>query len=177
MRTRGHARRDAEFTAFVRGHSDRLHRYGYVLTGSGAEAEELVQETLVKVYLAWERICQEGSPLGYTRSAMARTHISRWRSWRRRTALQDRVVLDRTSAATSWETEATERDAMWRALRELPPRQRAVVVLRFYEDLTERDIAAALGCAVGTVKSQLSRALSTLRGLGAVHLLVSEEAR
>ena len=56
MRTRDHGRRDAEFTAFVRGHSDRLHRYGYVLTGSGAEAEELVQETLVKVYLAWERI-------------------------------------------------------------------------------------------------------------------------
>ena len=66
---------------------------------------------------------------------------------------------------------------MWRALGDLPPRQRAVVVLRFYEDLTERDIAEALGCAVGTVKSQLSRALSTLRGLGAAHLLVSEEAR
>jgi RNA polymerase sigma factor (sigma-70 family) len=91
--------------------------------------------------------------------------------------LEDRVVLDRTSTTTSWETEATERDAMWRALAALPPRQRAVVVLRFYEDLTERDIAVALGCAVGTVKSQLSRALSTLRGRGAAHLLVSEEAR
>ncbi|HKX67492.1 MAG TPA: SigE family RNA polymerase sigma factor [Intrasporangium sp.] len=178
MRTRGDSRRDDEFTAFVRGHSDRLHRYGYVLTGSAAEAEELVQETLVKVYLAWERICQEGSPLGYTRAAMARTHVSRWRSWRRRTALEDRVVLDRSSATTSWETEATERDAMWRALATLPPRQRAVVVLRYYEDLTERDSAEALGCAIGTVKSQLSRALSTLRGQGAgAHLLVSEEAR
>jgi RNA polymerase sigma-70 factor (sigma-E family) len=177
MRSRGDSRRDEEFTAFVTGHSDRLHRYGYVLTGSSAEAEELVQETLVKVYLAWERVSGEGSPLGYTRSAMARTHISRWRSWTRRRVLEDRVVLDRSSPSPSWETEATDRDVMWRALAELPPRQRAVVVLRFYEDLAERDIAEALGCTVGTVKSQLSRALSTLRGRGAALLLVSEEAR
>lgn len=177
MRTQGDGRRDEDFTAFVTGYADRLHRYGYVLTGSSAEAEELVQETLVKVYLAWERVCADGSPLGYTRSAMARTHISRWRSWKRRTALEDRVVLDRTSTSTSWESEADERDAMWRALTGLPPRQRAVVVLRFYEDLAEREIAAALGCTVGTVKSQLSRALSTLRGRGAALSLVSEEAR
>jgi RNA polymerase sigma factor (sigma-70 family) len=66
---------------------------------------------------------------------------------------------------------------MWRALAALPPRQRAVVVLRFYEDLAERDIAEALGCSIGTVKSQLSRALSTLRGRGAALWLVSEKAR
>lgn len=177
MHARDGGRRDAEFTAFVTGHSDRLHRYGYVLTGSSAEGEGLVQETLVRVYLAWDRVTQDGSPLAYTRSAMARTHISRWRSLTRRIALEDRVVLDRTSNQASWESEHGVRDAMWRALAGLPPRQRAVVVLRYYEDLAERDIAAALGCSVGTVKSQLSRALSTLRGRRAALALVPEEAR
>jgi len=175
---RGGNQRDADFSAFVAGHSDRLHRYGYVLTGSSAEAEELVQETLVKVYLGWHRITAEGAPLAYARVAMARTHISRWRSMTRRTRLEDRVVLDRSGGGQPhWETEAAERDAMWRFLSGLPPRQRAVVVLRYYEDLSERDIAEALGCAVGTVKSQLSRALATLRGDHAALSLVTEAQR
>lgn len=174
---RGGHQRDADFSAFVTAHSDRLHRYGYVLTGSSAEAEELVQETLVKVYLGWHRITAEGAPLAYARVAMARTHISRWRSSTRRTRLEDRVVLDRSRDQRHWETEAADRDAMWRLLEGLPPRQRAVVVLRFYEDLPEREIAEALGCAVGTVKSQLSRALATLRGDQAALSLVTEAQR
>lgn len=171
--------RDGEFTSFVRAHSERLHRYGYVLTGSSAEAEELVQETLVKVYLAWDRIQQDGSPFAYTRSAMARTHVSRWRTLTRRAALEDRVELDRSRGKDRyWQTEADDRDEMWRLLATLGPRQRAVVVLRYYEDLAERDIAHVLGCSVGTVKSQLSRALSTLRGqVPALPLAITEEAR
>jgi RNA polymerase sigma-70 factor (sigma-E family) len=166
--------RDAAFSAFVDASWSRLHRYGYVLTGSSAEAEELVQETLVKVYQAWHRIAPDGAALAYTRTAMARTHVSRWRSLTRRSAVEDRVVLDRTLAAghPAWESLAADRDEVWRALATLPPRQRAVVVLRFYEDLPERAIAEALGCTVGTVKSQLSRALATLRGSAAVLSIV-----
>lgn len=168
--------KDEEFSAFVAAHSDRLLRYGYVLTGSSVEAEELAQETLVKVYLAWDRVRQDGSPLAYTKSAMARTHVSRWRSLTRRTALEDRVALDRSRRTDRcWQTEAEDRDEMWRRLGRLGPRQRAVVVLRFYEDLTERDIARVLACSVGTVKSQLSRALSTLRGQQPTLSLVTQE--
>lgn len=171
--------RDGEFTSFVRAHSERLHRYGYVLTGSSAEAEELVQETLLKVYLAWDRIQQDGSPFAYTRSAMARTHISRWRSLTRRAALEDRVELDRSRAKDGhWLTEAEDRDELWRLLGTLGPRQRAAVVLRFYEDLTDQQIATALGCSVGTVKSQISRALAALRGQQtALKLVTKEEVR
>jgi RNA polymerase sigma-70 factor (sigma-E family) len=168
--------RNEEFSAFVDAHSSPLHRYGYVLTGSSAEAEELVQETLVKVYLAWDRVRQDGSPLAYTRTAMARTHVSRWRSLTRRVALEDRVSLDRSRRTDRcWQTEAADRDETWRLLATLGPRQRAVVVLRYYEDLTERDIAQVLGCSVGTVKSQLSRALSALRRQQPTLALVTKE--
>ncbi len=171
--------RDGEFTSFVRAHSERLHRYGYVLTGSSAEAEELVQETLLKVYLAWDRVRQDGPPLAYTRTAMARTHVSRWRSLTRRVGLEDRVQLDRSRGRDRhWETEAEDRDELWRLLATLGPRQRAAVVLRYYEDLPERDIAQVLGISLGTVKSQLSRALATLRGQqAALTLVTQEEAR
>jgi RNA polymerase sigma-70 factor (sigma-E family) len=168
--------RDVEFAAFVDAHSGPLHRYAYVLTGSSAEAEELVQETLVKVYLAWDRIQHDGSPHSYTRTAMARTHVSRWRSLTRRSALEDRVSLDRSRRTDRcWQTEAADRDETWRLLATLGPRQRAVVVLRYYEDLAERDIAHVLGCSVGTVKSQLSRALSTLRRQQQALSLVTKE--
>ncbi len=167
----------------------RLHRYGYVLTGSSHEAEELVQETLVRVFQAWHRVGGAGAAFAYTRTAMARTHVSRWRSLTRRTELEDRTALDRSAQppASDWESTSAHEDEVWRALAQLPPRQRAVVVLRFYEDLSERAIADVLGCAVGTVKSQLSRALAKLRGSATVleiaelrpgsgiHRLTSEE--
>lgn len=107
---------------------------------------------------------------------MARTHVSRWRSLIRRVALEDRVSLDRSRRADRcWRSEAEDRDEMWRLLGSLGPRQRAVVVLRYYEDLAERDIAQVLGCSVGTVKSQLSRALATLRREQPALSLVTQE--
>lgn len=155
---------DEEFTSFVAAHSAGLLRHAYLLTGSKADAEELLQDTLEKIYLSWRRVVQVGMPLAYTRTALARTHISRWRRFRSRTTTEERTARDPTvTKATSFETGPEERDAMWALLATLPSRQRVVLVLRFYEDLAEKDIAEALGISVGTVKSQLSRGLATLR--------------
>ena len=155
---------DEEFSSFVAGHSVALLRYAHLLTGCPADAEELLQDTLERVYLSWGRVVLAGMPVAYTRRALARNHISRWRRLRRRTATEERTVADRAlRRSDGCITAPEERDAMWRLLATLPPRQRVVLVLRFYEDLPEKDIADALGVSVGTVKSQLSRGLSTLR--------------
>lgn len=155
---------DEEFTSFVAAHSAALLRHAYLLTGSAADAEELLQDTLERVYLGWGRIEQAGLPLAYTRTALARNHISRWRRLSRRRATEERSVRDRSvSRDGSYATAPEERDAVWALLATLPARQRVVLVLRFYEDLAEKDIAEALGIAIGTVKSQLSRGLDTLR--------------
>lgn len=155
---------DEEFTSFVAAHSAALLRHAYLLTGSAADAEELLQDTLERVYFGWGRIVQAGMPLAYTRSALARNNISRWRGFSRRRATEERTARDRSvSRDRTFETAPEERDAMWRLLESLPKRQRTVLVLRFYEDLPEKAIAEALGISVGTVKSQLSRGLATLR--------------
>ena len=154
---------DEEFSSFVAHHSAALLRHAYLLTGSRADAEELLQDTLERVYLAWDRVMQRGMPLAYTRGALARNHISRWRRLSRRRATEQRTVRDRSLDRDAVTIGPEERDAMWRLLAMLPPRQRVALVLRYYEDLPEKDIAAALAVSVGTVKSQLSRGLATLR--------------
>ncbi|WP_076260967.1 SigE family RNA polymerase sigma factor [Intrasporangium flavum] len=158
---------DEEFSSFVAGHSASLLRHAYLLTGCAADAEELLQDTLERVYLSWDRVIQRGMPLAYTRAALARNHVSRWRRLTRRRATEQRTLLDRSVArgerGDTFTARAEERDAMWSLLATLPPRQRVVLVLRFYEDLPERAIAEALAVSVGTVKSQLSRGLATLR--------------
>lgn len=151
--------RDDEFATFVAARSPSLLRYAYLLTGNHAEAEDLLQSTLVKVYLAWNRISDRGSLDGYVRTALTRNHVSWWRKVGRREFATE-VIPDR---AVSGRYDIDERDAMWSLLQTLGPRQRAVVVLRYYEDLPEAQIAEVLGCSVGTVKSQLSRALANLR--------------
>lgn len=177
------SQRDAEFAAFVNASADRLHRYGYLLTGSAGEADDLVQETFLKLYLAWDRVEASRSPLGYARTTMARTHVSRWRSLTRRRALEDRVSLDRSLGragqheldAAHVSSSAAERDALWSALEVLGRRQRVVVVLRFYEELSEPEIARVMGTSVGTVKSQLSRALAILRERSSVKDLAGKQ--
>ncbi|WP_323097161.1 SigE family RNA polymerase sigma factor [Intrasporangium sp. YIM S08009] len=160
-----HSEVDAEFSSFVAGHSAGLLRYAHLLTGCRSDAEELLQDTLERVYLSWERVVLVGMPLAYTRRALARNHISRWRRLTRRRATEERTAADRSLRRDDegFISAPEERDAMWRLLATLPPRQRVVLVLRFYEDLPEREIAAALSVSVGTVKSQLSRGLATLR--------------
>ena len=134
-----------------------LLRFGHVLTGDPLRAEELVQQALVSTWARWKRI-EHDQPLAYVRRAMVHTHTSWWRRSRREAPLPP--DYDPASPARQG---FEERERTVAALRLLPPRQRAVIVLRYYEDLSEADIAQVLGCSPGTVKSQASRALRTLR--------------
>ena len=148
------------FGEFVREALPGLLRYGHLLTGNPHDAADLVQTVLEKVGARWSSVVRKsGDPVAYTRRAMANTHISRWRRSRHEQPIADvpdvRFVADR---------DPFENEPLWALLRQLPPRQRAVVVLRYYEDLSEQEIAAALGISRGTVKSQTSKAMATLRG-------------
>lgn len=158
---------DASFEEFMAGALPGLLRFGYVLTGDRHRAEELAQAALVKTYRRWRHI-RHDQPLAYVRTAMVNTYTSWWRRGRRETALP--AEFD-GPAADSGASGYAERDAALRALMTLPARQRAVLVLRYYADLSEADIAETLGCSTGTVKSQSARALRTLRGRLARHSL------
>lgn len=151
--------KDEEFTAFVAARQGALLRYAYLLTGNRAQAEDLLQTTLVKVYLAYDRISDRGSLEAYTKAALVRNNVSWWRRASRREVVTDELP----ERVGSDHHDIDERDELWRLLSLLGPRQRAVLVLRFYEDLPEAAIAETLGCTVGTVKSQLHRGLAHLR--------------
>ncbi len=147
----------AAFDAFVRARLPELLRFGRALTGSGEAGADLVQDALERTMLSWSRLEKRGDPEGYVRRAMVNRNISLWRKLRREHVtdlLHDRGTHD----------QHTDHE-LWRALQQLPPRQRAVIALRYYEDLSEADIARTLGCSVGTVKSQASKGLAKLRGL------------
>ncbi|TCO13486.1 RNA polymerase sigma-70 factor (sigma-E family) [Kribbella steppae] len=151
--------RGDDFDDFVRGSSTRLLRTAVLLTGDRAAAEDLVQEMYERVYVRWRRI--HSAPEAYARKTLANLAANRWRSKGRKPEV---ALADRHDPATPDGTEGyAVRDELLTALQELPPRQRAVVVLRYYEDLTEAQTAEALGCSLGTVKSQTSRALDRLR--------------
>jgi RNA polymerase sigma-70 factor (sigma-E family) len=150
------------FEAFVAARGDALHRTAYHLTRDHALAEDLVQTALAKAWSAWRRI--EGEPEPYVRKIMVNTYSSWWqRKWR---GEQPTEELPESPAGTTGDRPASDpedRDALIRALAALPRRQRAVVVLRFVEDCTERQTADLLGISVGTVKSQAAKALAKLR--------------
>jgi RNA polymerase sigma-70 factor (sigma-E family) len=151
---------DAEFTAFVAARGPALLRTAYLLTGDHQSGEDLVQTALAKTYLAWHRIRARDAVEAYVRRTMVTTHTSWWRRrWRGETptaALPDPGLPDPTE-------DHGERDRLWRHLALLTERQRAVVVLRYYEDLGEAETAALLGCSRGAVKSHTARALASLR--------------
>jgi RNA polymerase sigma-70 factor (sigma-E family) len=154
------ADRDAEFHAYVTARSPALLRTAYLLTGDRGLGEDLLQTVLAKVYVGWPRIRDKGALDAYVRQAMATTQTSWWRRrWRGERPTGDLPDHARDSVAA----DPAERDWMWRHLATLPARQRAVLVLRYYEDLSEGEIARVLGCSTGTVKSQASRALAGLR--------------
>jgi RNA polymerase sigma-70 factor (sigma-E family) len=150
----------SDYHEFVLARSERLLRLAYLLTHDWMKAEDLLQAALIKVWSAWRNI--EGKdPEAYVRRVIVTTHVS-W--WRRRRVLEQPIggLTDRPLPHDAI-AEADQRDAMWRALGRLPARQRAVVVLRYFEDLTEVQVAELLNCSVGTVKSQHARALAKLR--------------
>ncbi len=148
------------FTDFVTARAAALLRTAYLLVGDRGRAEDLLQTALVKTYAAWPRIRDVAALEAYVRRTMATTAVSWWRGRRFRErpveTVPDRPVRDET-------TDGTERDVMWAYLRELPTKQRAVLVLRYYEGLSEAEIAEVLGVSRGTVKSHASRALAALR--------------
>jgi RNA polymerase sigma-70 factor (sigma-E family) len=154
----GRDRRGDDFTGFVAANAGRLLRTAYLLTGDRGAAEDLLQDVLEKTYVAWPRV---KDPHAYVRTAMGRQAINRWR--RRRPERETRLTDDHDVAVGDAVAELAEQAAVAQALRALPARQRATLVLRYFDDLSEAQTAAALGCSIGTVKSQSSRALATLR--------------
>jgi len=150
----------SDYPQFVTACWTRLLRTAYLLVQDWAAAEDLTQAALVKAWLAWPRL--DGDPEAYVRKIIVTTHISWWRRpWRRGEVTTD-FLPERADVPSDIDT-VDDRDAVWRALGRLPAGQRAVVVLRFFEDMTEAQVASVLGCSVGTVKSQTSRALARLR--------------
>jgi RNA polymerase sigma-70 factor (sigma-E family) len=150
---------DEGFAAFVRDRSDALARTALLLTADRHLGEDLVQTALAKVAGRWTRIASTGDPLPYVRKVMLRTLIS----WRRRRSFGEVPMATMPDTPDPAATPADADERLRRALGTLPPHQRAVLVLRFYEDLTEADTAAVLGCKVGTVKSQAAKGLARLR--------------
>jgi RNA polymerase sigma-70 factor (sigma-E family) len=151
---------DPAFHEYVASHAASLLRMALLLTHNLADAEDLLQAALAKTYQAWDRIEDRGAVDGYVRRAMVNTHISWWR--RRRVEeyptddIPERAVADHAA-------DGDLQDALRRAIERLPRRMRAAVVLRYYEDMTEAEIADVLGVSQGTVKSTVSRAVAKLR--------------
>jgi RNA polymerase sigma-70 factor (sigma-E family) len=151
---------EEEFREFVTARSAALLRTAYLLAGDRAIAEDLLQTALTKTYLAWKRLGEIEAVEPYARRVLVNTATSWWR--RRWHGERPTEVLPERAAPDEIEQQL-ERDALWRHVQALPARQRAVLVLRFYEDLSEAQTAALLDISAGTVKSQTSRALNTLR--------------
>ncbi len=154
----------AGFEEFVLARSPRLLRVCYLLTRDWAAAQDLLQSALTKAWFAWDRVRDDPEP--YVRTVIANTYTSMWRRrWRGEVPTGDlpepRPAY--TGAGHDGTRAVDDRDELWAALGHLPRGQRAVVVLRFFEDLTEAQTAQALGVSVGTVKSQTSRALAAMR--------------
>jgi RNA polymerase sigma-70 factor (sigma-E family) len=146
---------EATFDDFVAARSRALLRTAYLLTHDHALAEDLLQTSLAKAWFAWKRI--DGNPEPYVRRILVNTYASWWRrKWNGEHPTED--LPERVA-----EEPGAEPTDLWRAMERLPRRQRAVVVLRYFEDLTEVQTAELLGCSVGTVKSQCSKALAKLR--------------
>ena len=140
--------------------SRSLLRTAYLLTGNLADAEDLLQSALAKTYLAWDRIEDRGALDGYVRRAMVNTHISWWRRRRVEEYPTDEIP-DQAVADHSVRSDLAE--SLKGAIDRLPDRMRAAVMLRFYEDMTEAEVAEVLGVSLGTVKSTVSRAVAKLR--------------
>ncbi|MGW5667488.1 SigE family RNA polymerase sigma factor [Micromonospora sp. NPDC003776] len=150
-----------EFDDYVRTRGAALVRLGRLLTGDRHRGEDLAQEVLARAFARWNRI-SAGNPEAYLRRMLVNASITRWR----RLSSREIVVGDTGDSASrvNLESEVVERDVLWRHVRQLPAKQRAAVVLRYYEDLDDVSIAELLDCSTVTVRTQVKRALATLRG-------------
>jgi RNA polymerase sigma-70 factor (sigma-E family) len=158
------SRTEAEFTEFMHARWPRLVRLGYGLTGDLGLAEDLAQTALAKAFASWQRVRRAGDPDAYVRRIMVNANNSRFRKRRVRERLMDAPSDALPQPGTEDATcQHDDRSALIAALMNLPQGQRAVVVLRYWMDMTETEVAATLGCSAGNVKSQASRALAKLR--------------
>jgi RNA polymerase sigma-70 factor (sigma-E family) len=151
------------FEGFVAARGTPLLRLAVMLTGNSHDAEDLLQATLVKLLRSWDRVAAADQPAAYARRVLVNEHVS----WRRRPSRREQTWSDAALAAATPAGEAGEPqvDEGWALLATLPRRQRAVLALRYYEDLSDAQIAEVLGCSESTVRSNASRALATLRSV------------
>jgi len=164
--------KDAEFSEYMAARQPSLLRTAYLLTGDRHTAEDLVQTALAKLYLSWDKVQRQDSLDGYVRRILVNEHNSLWRrAWKKRETTTSELP-DQPA-----EPQESGHDAeLWDLVQTLPRKQRAAVVLRYYEQMSEAETAAVLGVSVGTVKSQTSRALAALRTrVGDTHLAPQEE--
>ncbi|WP_327006319.1 SigE family RNA polymerase sigma factor [Dactylosporangium sp. NBC_01737] len=152
-----------DFDDFVTGRSASLLRFAYLLTGDRHLAEDLTQEALVRAHRRWHAITGEDGPEPYVRRVILRQYLS----WRRRRASTERPVAEPPDGPAGGDLadRVADADELWTALHTLPRSQRAVVVLRYYEDLPDAEIARLLGCAQATVRVHAFHALHRLRSV------------
>jgi len=168
-------RRDAEFTEYLAARQAALLRTAYLVCGDRDQAEDVLQTALAKLYLSWDKVRDRGAIDAYVRRIVVNETTSAWRRpWHRRERATDRLA---ETAVHHDQYDDGGSAALWDVVRSLPPRARAVVVLRYYEQLSEAETAQALGISVGTVKSQSNRALRMLRERTPDHLHPREEER
>lgn len=169
------AAKDAEFSDYMAARQPSLLRTAYLLTGDRHAAEDLVQTALAKLYLSWDKVQRRDLVDGYVRRIMVNENNSLWRrAWKRKEVTTDEVP--ECSAVPASDRDQGEKSAMWDFVQTLPTKQRAVIVLRYYEDLSEAETADVLGISVGTVKSQASRALASMRKRVHTQPMLNEDA-
>jgi RNA polymerase sigma-70 factor (sigma-E family) len=160
------------FEEFAVARTPALVRFAYVLTGDGGLAEDLVQEVLVRVHRRWDRVAVGGHPEAYVRRSL----VNEATSWRRRRRNREYPGPVPELASGDGADLHAEHDVVWRVLGELPRQQRVVLVLRYYEALSDAEIAATLGCAESTIRSLASRAFAVLRRHPDLAVTASESA-
>ncbi|MFK0153621.1 SigE family RNA polymerase sigma factor [Streptomyces sp. NPDC090493] len=171
--------RNEEFQSFMVGRWPRLMRTAFLLTGEQHAAEDLVQSTLEQVFAAWRKVGAADDPEAYVRRVMINAHARRHRrKLKEFLAPKDDSGLVREVPDTGDRiAQADDRSALLGALAQLPPRQREAVVLRYWEDLTETQAAQAMGCSVGTVKSNAAKGIAKLRAIPGLADMVTQGGR
>ena len=168
-------RAEAEYREYVGSRQASLFRVALLLTGHRQDAEDLLQTALTKLALHWSKVARSGSADAYVRKILYHQQVSRWRSRRR---WREHLTADPPDAGAVGDPAAASalRLTLSTVLGQLTRRQRAVIVLRYYEDLPESEVAEILGCGVGTVRSQTSRSLARLRALYPEYATLKETA-